>query len=192
MSNIIETQERYKFLENPEQYLKDTHKKWKEFKLRTLPEKKWYYPKSLYCKKIEKLKQSIEERYNELMHNVKKDAIRISQPTYVYYKGEKLKVPSDFYYNYEYADIGGYLYYLEEEDKRKHVITEEDREKARLLDCNLDYNYLQTLMNKLTNNPDLVITVKTKDNAVITLRNNKKLDNDVMENEVFVQPTLVR
>lgn len=183
---MLEEQERYKFIENPESYLKDLYTKERHRKLNELPRKKWYELKSSYYKRISVLIANIEKDYYKKMKNIKKEAKEALSPTYVYYRGGKLEVPADFYLNYKTADILGYLKFLKEEDERKHIITDEDREKARLLDCSLDYNYLQALLNKMRNSPDLTITVKTKDGATIILRQNKQVENDLYTNEVLV------
>lgn len=189
---IIYSQERFKFIENPNEYVKleceDYKKSWENIR----PQKKWFETNKHFQKRLELFDKERNESCKSYADDLKRLAKEALIPKYVYYKGTKILVPDSFYGNFNSADINTFLEYLEEEDRKKNIITDEDREKARLLNCNLDYNYLQTLMNKMNNNPDLVITVKTKDNAVITLRTNKKLDNDIMENEVFVQPTLVK
>lgn len=175
--NIL-CQERYNFIANPEQYLKDYFTK----------EKAALSKKLIYFFRKKKIQQDYEKKIKSIKSSIKEYV----KPTYVYYKGNKIAVPNDFYIDYKTPDIEAFIKYLEEDDRKKNIITDEDREKARLLNCNLDYNYLQTLMNKVAGNPDLVVTIQTKDAAVITLRTNKKLEPDVLENEVFVKPTLVR
>lgn len=191
---VIYSQERFKFIENPGEYVKleceDYKKSWEN--RHSQLQKKWFETNKHFQKRLELFDKERNENCKAYADNLKKMAKEALIPKYVYYKGDKLQVPNSFYTSFWAADINTFLEYLEEEDRKKNIITDEDREKARLLNCNLDYNYLQTLMNKMNNNPDLVITVKTKDNAVITLRTNKKLDNDILENEVFVQPTLVK
>lgn len=183
---MLECQERYKFIESPEAYLEDLYGEERRRKLNGLPLRKWYEPKSSFYKKTSMLIADIEKNYNRKMKNIKKEAKEALSPAYVYYKGNKIEVPNDFYLDYKTADIPGYLNYLKEEDERKHVVTDEDREKARLLDCSLDYNYLQTLLDRMRNSPDLTITVKTKDGATIILRQNKQVENDLYTNEVLV------
>ena len=77
---------------------------------------------------------------------------------------------------------------------KKNIVTDEDREKARLLDCNLDYNYLQELINKINKNPDLNVTIKTKDGATIHINAIPKQEDkdDLAFKELFVEVPKVK
>lgn len=191
---VLLSQERYKFIENPDGFIKRKCE-WYKAGLdygRTQLHKRLFQTTKSFQKKLELYDKKIDEQYKAYCYSLKKLSKEALIPVYVYYKGNKIVVPDNFYKSFSDADTVTFLEYLEEDDRKKNIITDEDREKARLLNCNLDYTYLQTLMNMTVGNPDLVITVQTKDAAVITLRTNKKLEPDVLENEVYVKPTLVR
>lgn len=176
--NIL-CQERYKFIANPEQYLRDYLIKERDAALSKLT--------AVFRKK------KIREDYERNVKNIKKDVNKYVQKAYVYYKGSQVAVPNDFYVDYKTPDVDAFLEYLEAEYERKHIITDEDREKARILDCNLDYNYLQTLINKVNKNPDLRVTIRTNDGATIILDNYKQLDKDEEFSDIVIdRPTLVK
>lgn len=191
---VIDSQERCKLVENPDEFIREhiEYSKKTYDMVRSTLHKRWFESNKSFQKRLKSFDNSrssaIKSHTNYIKEQVKKALI----PVYVYYKGTKTLVPDSFYSSFDKADTVTFLEYLEEEDKRKNIITDEDREKARLLNCSLDYVYLQTLMNMTVGNPDLVITVQTKDGGVVTLRTNKKLEPDVLENEVYVKPTLVR
>lgn len=188
----IGCQERYKFLENPEGYLKELHAWSRDLKKKLIRPRKFFEPQFAYRNYVEHQIAAIEGVYTEAMRKVKADAAEYTKMTYVYYKGAKLAVPNDFYSSYKDADVVAYLNYLEAEDAKKHIVTDEDREKARLLDCNMDYNYLQTLLNKISNNKDLVISIRTKDGATIVLKSVAKESNDDLSTgELFIEPEMI-
>lgn len=183
---LLLSQERYKFLENPKGYILNLHK----YDL-DKPIKKWYETKNHYNKRL--------TEYNKLKKlndaAIKKEIEKYTQPMYIHYKGQKLEVPNDFYISYCSADTEAYLNYLYEEDCKKNIVTDEDREKARLLDCNLDYNYLQEIINKINKNPDLNVTIKTKDGATIHINAiPKQEDKDDLAafKELFVEVPKVK
>lgn len=188
----IRSQERYKFLENPEGYLKDLHTWYRDLKKQLIRPKKFFEPQFLYEAYLKQQIVAIERVYTEALRRVKADVAEYTKPTYVYYKGAKLTVPNDFYSSYKDADVVAYLDYLETEDAKKHIVTDEDREKARLLDCNMDYNYLQTLLNKISNNKDLVISIRTKDGATIVLKSvAKESSDDLSTGELLIEPEMI-
>lgn len=192
---IKKSQERFKFLENPEEYLKDLMEKniEKEYKdyLKDDPKKYWESGKS-YKERTERKLSYLNDTYTHTEEWYKDEANRYSQPQYVYYNENKIEIPNNFYLDYKTPDKAAFIEYLVEQDAEKHVVTQEDREKARLLDCNLDYNYLQTLLNKMNVNSDIVISIKTKDGAIITIRKQEKEDLDnIVNNNIFITPDIV-
>ena len=194
---IKKSQERFKFLENPEEYLKNLLEKNIEEECNEYLEnypKKFYESKKSYeeriSQKLLELNAYTDKPFNEELY--KTEAKRWTQPQYVYYNENKIEVPNSFYLDYKTPDKAAFIEYLVEQDKEKHIVTQEDREKARLLDCNLDYNYLQTLLNKMNANPDIVISIKTKDGALITIRKQEKEDLDnIMNSDIFIAPDIV-
>lgn len=192
---VKKSQERFKFLENPEEYLKDLMEKniEKEYKdyLKDNPKKYWESGKS-YKERTERKLSYLNDTYTHTEEWYKDEANRYSQPQYVYYNENKIEIPNNFYLDYKTPDKAAFIEYLVEQDVEKHVVTQEDREKARLLDCNLDYNYLQTLLNKMNVNSDIVISIKTKDGAIITIRKQEKEDLDnIVNNNIFIAPDIV-
>lgn len=192
---IKKSQERFKFLENPEEYLKklmekNIEKEYKDY-LKDDPKKYWESGKS-YKERTERKLSYLNDTYTHTEEWYKDEANRYSQPQYVYYNENKIEIPNNFYLDYKTPDKAAFIEYLVEQDAEKHVVTQEDREKARLLDCNLDYNYLQTLLNKMNVNSDIVISIKTKDGAIITIRKQEKEDLDnIVNNNIFITPDIV-
>lgn len=192
---IKKSQERFKFLENPEEYLKklmekNIEKEYKDY-LKDNPKKYWESGKS-YKERTECKLSYLNDTYTHTEEWYKDEANRYSQPQYVYYNENKIEIPNNFYLDYKTPDKAAFIEYLVEQDAEKHVVTQEDREKARLLDCNLDYNYLQTLLNKMNINSDIVISIKTKDGAIITIRKQEKEDLDnIVNNNIFITPDVV-
>ena len=194
---IKQSQERFKFLENPIEYLKNLMEKniVNEYNnyLKENPKKYWESKKS-YKERVEQklleLNTNSSKNYNKRWYET--EAKRCSQPQYVYYNENKIEIPNNFYINYKTPDKGAFIEYLIAQDEEKHIVTEVDREKARLLDCNLDYNYLQTLINKMNINPDVVVSIKTKDGALITIRKQEKEDLDnIINKDIFITPDIV-
>lgn len=194
---IKKSQERFKFLENPEEYLKNLlekniEKEYDEY-LENHP-KKFYESKKSYEERISQKHLELTALTNKPFNKelYKTEAKRWSQPQYVYYNENKIEIPNNFYLDYKTPDKAAFIEYLVKQDEEKHIVTQEDREKARLLDCNLDYNYLQTLLNKMNANPDIVISIKTKDGALITIRKQEKEDLDnIVNNDIFITPDIV-
>lgn len=193
---IKKSQERFKFLENPEEYLKklmekNIEKEYKDY-LKDHPKKYWESEKSYKERTEQKLLYLNKYAYNHTEEWYKDEAKTWSQPQYVYYNENKIEVPNNFYLDYKTPDKEAFIEYLVEQDTEKHIVTQEDREKARLLDCNLDYNYLQTLLNKMNASSDIVISIKTKDGAIITIRKQEKEDLDnIIDNNIFITPDIV-
>lgn len=181
-SLMIDSQDRCKFVENPDEYIKNEIKKYT-----TQLHKKWFET----TKKFQKRLELSDKAYSIEMKKRGKQALI---PVYVYYKGDKILVPNSFYSRFDKPDTTTFLEYLDETDRQKNIITDEDREKARLLNCDVNYNYLQTLINKMTNVPDLVITIKHKDNMTVVLRRTDKeeADDTIVNNELIVEPLMVK
>lgn len=193
MNIILASQERYKFLENPVAYLEKLYADKKETALKNIPKRKLFESKKHYDKRKVEYISSVNSEDNKSKKEIKEEANKYSKPAYVYYNNQKLIVPNNFYYDYNAPDLERYLDYLVSEDERKNIITDEDREKARLLNCDLDFNYLQTLINKMNVNNDLIITIKTKDGAVINMRKQDKQESDdIFGNNIFISPEKVR
>ena len=193
MNIILASQERYKFLENPVAYLEKLYVDKKETAIKNIPKRKLFESKKHYDKRKAEYISSVNSEYDKSKKEIKEEADKYSKPAYVYYNNQKLTVPNNFYYDYNTPDLERYLDYLVSEDERKNIITDEDREKARLLNCDLDFNYLQTLINKMNVNNDLVITIKTKDGAVINMRKQDKQESDdIFGNNIFISSEKVR
>ena len=193
MNIILASQERYKFLENPVAYLEKLYVDKKETAIKNIPKRKLFESKKHYDKRKAEYISSVNSEYDKSKKEIKEEADKYSKPAYVYYNNQKLTVPNNFYYDYNTPDLERYIDYLVSEDERKNIITDEDREKARLLNCDLDFNYLQTLINKMNVNNDLVITIKTKDGAVINMRKQDKQESDdIFGNNIFISPEKVR
>lgn len=68
----------------------------------------------------------------------------------------------------------------EAKEKIKKITEEilwEERKKKEILDKNIDYDFLQTLINKCDNNPDLTVTVYLKNNQKIVIQTKKNIRN---------------
>lgn len=53
--------------------------------------------------------------------------------------------------------------------------------RKRLVNKDFDYDYLEKLINQVSINTDLVVSIKTQDGSLITIRNEKKQE----KHEVF-------
>ena len=191
---VLLSQVRCKFVENPEEFIKNKIEEFKEL----LEERSKIMHKRLFetTKRFNnRLALFDKEKINAIKFYtdcLKKEAKEALTPVYVYYKGNKIVVPNSFYSSFNIAETEIFLEYLEEDDRKKNIITDEDRAKARLLNCNLDYVYLQELINKVNTSSDLVVTVKTKDGSIINIHRQEK-DVDVeMPNEIIVEPLQVK
>ena len=193
MNIILASQERYKFLENPAAYLDKLYADKKDAALKSIPKRKLFESKKHYDKRKAEYISSVNSEYDKSKKEIKEEANKYSKPAYVYYNNQKLTVPNNFYYDYNTPDLERYLDYLVSEDERKNIITDEDREKARLLNCGVDYVFLQNLINKINVNPDLVITITTKDGSVINIRKTSHEEVEtVTTNELFIEPQKVK
>lgn len=61
-------------------------------------------------------------------------------------------------------------------EAQKQII-EEERRKNLLLNQEMNYGYLQDLLNKIDENPNLVIEIKLKSGDRITLRQQQNVTN---------------
>ena len=192
---MISSQERSQFSENPDAFIK---RKCEEYYKRNDErhdnlKKRWYETKKHFQKRLELFDNELAENYKRYCSSIKNLSKEALIPTYVYYKGSKIQVPDSFYRSFYSADVETYLEYLAEEDRKHNVITDEDREKARLLNCGVDYVFLQNLINKMNVNPDLVVTVTTKDGSVINIRKTSHEEVEtITTNELFIEPQKVR
>ena len=134
-----------------------------------------------FCKfkKLRRLRRKIyrylQSRRNEILTNKS-----------VYYNNTKYVIPDSWYISYKKPAVKEYLNYLKEQDDKLLSITDGDREKARLLKCNLDYVYLQELINKVNSNSNLNVTITTADGAIIRMDTNKRnIEDDAVDYSVF-------
>lgn len=197
MENILLLcQERYKFLEKPKEYIDNYIEKQKTDDFNKIKRDRYFLEsKQHYNEYLLKIEKILKNKYRKIKDEMMEKLVEYLHPFYVYYKKEKIEVPSDFYLDFKTPDISGFLEYLEDEDNKRNIITEEDREKARLLNCNLDYNYLQELINKINKNPDLKINIKTKDGATITLftdTSKQDLEDSFQYNEIILDKPMVK
>lgn len=61
--------------------------------------------------------------------------------------------------------------------KYKAELLWEERKRQELLNTNIDYDFLQTLINKCSENPDLYITIYFKSGDRMVLQTKHKEDN---------------
>lgn len=193
---MIYSQERCRFIENPDEFIKNRIEYAKKTydSIRQNMHKKWFETNKSFQKRLESFDESRNAAIKSHTDDWKRWAKNALTPVYVYYKGTKTLVPDSFYRKFDEADTVTFLEYLEEEDRKKNIITDEDREKARLLNCDVNYNYLQALINKMTNVPDLVITIKHKNDMTVVLRRtgSEEADNDLTNNELIIEPLMVK
>ena len=58
--------------------------------------------------------------------------------------------------------------------KAQEEIIYEEKKRKELLNKEVDYNFLQSLMDKCNNNPDLVIEIRLKSGDIVTLKTKYK------------------
>lgn len=193
---MIDSQERCQFIENPDEFIKNRIEYAKKMydSVRQSLHKKWFETNKSFQKRLEAFDESQNAAIKSRTDYLKELAKKALTPVYVYYKGTKTLVPDSFYKSFDEADKVTFLEYLEEEDRKRNIITDEDREKARLLNCDVNYNYLQALINKMSNVPDLVVTIKHKDGQTVVLRRtgSEESDNDLINNELIIEPLMVK
>lgn len=66
----------------------------------------------------------------------------------------------------------------------------EEKKKKELLNTNIDYNFLQTLINKCYENPDLAITIYFKSGDRMTLQTKHRETNYLAESSYDGEPSV--
>mgnify|MGYP006978114787 CR=1 FL=1 len=69
---------------------------------------------------------------------------------------------------------------LIKEQKRKLIW--EATKRKELLNANIDYNFLQSLIDKLNNNPDLIIEINFRSGDRMTIRQKQELNHNDLFN----------
>lgn len=69
---------------------------------------------------------------------------------------------------------------LIKEQKRKLIW--EATKRKELLNANIDYNFLQSLIDKINNNPDLIIEINFKSGDRMTIRQKQELNHNDLFN----------
>lgn len=67
--------------------------------------------------------------------------------------------------------------FLKEAYKYYKQLKIEDKQRKRLINTDLDYSYLQWMLDKAEENPDLMIRVTLKDGKKIEMLSKKKKNN---------------
>ena len=67
----------------------------------------------------------------------------------------------------------------------------EEKKKQELLNTNIDYNFLQTLINKCNENPDLAITIYFKSGDRMTLQTKHKETNYLLNASYDGEPSIM-
>lgn len=66
----------------------------------------------------------------------------------------------------------------------------EEKKKKELLNTNIDYNFLQTLINKCNENPDLAITIYFKSGDRMTLQTKHRETNYLADSSYDGEPSV--
>ena len=74
--------------------------------------------------------------------------------------------------------------------KYKAELLWEERKRQELLDTNIDYNFLQTLINKCNENPDLAITIYFKSGDRMTLQTKHRETNYLADSSYDGEPSI--
>ena len=69
---------------------------------------------------------------------------------------------------------------LIKEQKRKLIW--EATKRKELLNANIDYNFLQSLIDKINNNPDLIIEINFRSGDRMTIRQKQELNHNDLFN----------
>ena len=74
--------------------------------------------------------------------------------------------------------------------KYKAELLWEERKRQELLNTNIDYNFLQTLINKCYENPDLAITIYFKSGDRMVLQTKHRETNYLAESSYDGEPSV--
>lgn len=74
--------------------------------------------------------------------------------------------------------------------KYKAELLWEERKRRELLNTNIDYNFLQTLINKCNENPDLAITIYFKSGDRMTLQTKHRETNYLADSSYDGEPSI--
>lgn len=74
--------------------------------------------------------------------------------------------------------------------KYKAELLWEERKRQELLNTNIDYNFLQTLINKCNENPDLAITIYFKSGDRMTLQTKHRETNYLADSSYDGEPSI--
>ena len=74
--------------------------------------------------------------------------------------------------------------------KYKAELLWEERKRQELLNTNIDYNFLQTLINKCNENPDLAITIYFKSGDRMTLQTKHRETNYLADSSYDGEPSV--
>lgn len=74
--------------------------------------------------------------------------------------------------------------------KYKAELLWEERKRQELLNTNIDYNFLQTLINKCNENPDLAITLYFKSGDKMVLQTKHKETNYLTDSSYDGEPSI--
>lgn len=74
--------------------------------------------------------------------------------------------------------------------KYTNEIIFEEKKKRELLNTNIDYNFLQTLINKCNENPDLAITIYFKSGDRMTLQTKHRETNYLADSSYDGEPSI--
>ena len=74
--------------------------------------------------------------------------------------------------------------------KYKAELLWEERKRQELLNTNIDYNFLQTLINKCNENPDLAITIYFKSGDRMVLQTKHKETNYLADSSYDGEPSI--
>ena len=66
----------------------------------------------------------------------------------------------------------------------------EEKKKQELLNTNIDYNFLQTLINKCNENPDIAITIYFKSGDRMTLQTKHRETNYLADSSYDGEPSV--
>ena len=71
---------------------------------------------------------------------------------------------------------------LDEIKEQKRKLIWEATKRKELLNANIDYNFLQSLIDKINNNPDLIIEINFRSGDRMTIRQKQELNHNDLFN----------